>query len=453
MTDVKRYLKTNQKKFLSELFELLRFPSISTDPERKKDVLEAARFIKEKLSAAGAAQAAVESTGGHPVVYGEKIIDKKLPTVLVYGHYDVQPVDPVELWNSRPFEPTVKNGKIFARGASDDKGQMYAHIKAFEYLARSGRLPVNVKFIIEGEEEIGSVNLDAYIRKNRKKLAADIVLISDTEMFSNSVPSITAGLKGLVYLEVELTGPDHDLHSGVYGGAVANPINVLCEIIARLKDKNGRITIPGFYDDVVPLTPSERRSMKKIPFNLARYKKELGIAEVFGEKGYSTLERAGARPTLDVNGIWGGFTGEGSKTVLPSKAHAKISMRLVPGQNPKKITTLFIDHFKALAPKTVKVKIKTYTGGEPFVTALDSPVFRAASAAYARSFGKKPLPLRTGGSIPITALFKKILGAEPILMGFGLDSDAIHSPNESFGVWNYLKAIETIIYFYESYRK
>ncbi|MFH0891708.1 MAG: dipeptidase [Candidatus Falkowbacteria bacterium] len=453
MTDVKQYIKSNQKKFLNELFELLRFPSISADPKNKSDIRAAAEFIKVKLIAAGADKAAIELTGGHPVVYGEKIIDKKLPTVLVYGHYDVQPVDPIALWKSAPFEPTVKNGKIYARGASDDKGQMYAHIKAFEYLNHEESLPVNIKFIIEGEEEIGSANLDAYIRKNRKKLAADIVLISDTEMFSNSVPSITAGLKGLVYLEVGLTGPNHDLHSGVYGGAVANPINVLCEIIARLKDKNGRVSIPGFYDDVVPLTSAERRSMKKIPFNLARYKKELGIAEVAGEKGYSTLERAGARPTLDVNGIWGGFTGEGSKTVLPSKAHAKISMRLVPGQNPKKITALFIKHFKALAPKTVKVKIKTYTGGEPFVTKLDSPVFRAAEKAYARAFGKKPLPLRTGGSIPITALFKKILKAEPILMGFGLDADAIHSPNESFGVWNYLKAIETIVYFYESYKK
>jgi acetylornithine deacetylase/succinyl-diaminopimelate desuccinylase-like protein len=378
------------------------------------------------------------------------MVDPNAPTVLVYGHYDVQPADPYELWHSPPFEPVIKDGKIYARGSSDDKGQMYMHIKAFEMMMATGTLTCNVKFMIEGEEEVGSSNLGTFVRENKDRLGADIVLISDTSMLGMENPSITAGLRGLSYLEVEVTGPNRDLHSGIYGGAVANPINVLCNMIASLQDADGRITVPGFYDDVEELSAEERAEMGRAPFDLERYKKVLDIAEVHGEKGYSTLERASIRPTLDVNGIWGGYIGQGAKTVLPSKAHAKISMRLVPHQQSEKITKLFTDHFKAIAPPYVKVKVVPHHGGEPVVTPTDSIAYQAASQAMEAAFGKKPIPMRSGGSIPIVALFEEVLGLKTILLGFGLDSDAIHSPNESFGLENFYKGIETIPHFYHN---
>ncbi|MCH8318608.1 MAG: dipeptidase [Bacteroidetes bacterium] len=443
------YLKDNKDRFLEELLALLRIPSVSADKNFKEDVFEAANYVKEKLTDAGAEEVRLFPTKGYPIVYGEKIIDPKLPTILVYGHYDVQPADPYDLWNSPPFEPVIKNGKIYARGACDDKGQVYMHIKALETMMATGNLACNVKFMIEGEEEVGSDNLGDFIAAHKEKLKADIILISDTSILANDTPSITIGLRGLSYVEVEVTGPNRDLHSGTYGGAVANPVNILCQMIASLKDENNHLTIPGFYDDVIEISASEKAEMAKAPFDLEGYKNELDIEDVYGEKGYSTLERTSIRPTLDVNGIWGGYTGEGAKTVIASKAYAKISMRLVPNQSSEKITGLFTDHFKSIAPKGVRVKITPLHGGEPVVTPTDSAAYHAASKAFEETFGKLPIPMREGGSIPIVALFEEELGLKTVLMGFGLDSDAIHSPNEHFGIFNYLKGIETIPLFYK----
>jgi acetylornithine deacetylase/succinyl-diaminopimelate desuccinylase-like protein len=451
MDALNNYLESNKERFLEELMELLAIPSVSADPDFQDDVFDAAEFVKEKLIAAGADNVEVCPTDGFPIVYGEKIIDPALPTVVVYGHYDVQPADPYELWDSPPFDPVIKDGKIYARGACDDKGQMYMHIKAFEALLATNNLPCNVKFMIEGEEEVGSSNLGPFIKENKERLAGDIILISDTSMIANDTPSITTGLRGLAYLEVEVVGPNRDLHSGVYGGAVANPINVLCQMIASLMDENGHITIPGFYDDVVELTTDERENMGRAPFDLAAYKEHLDIKDVKGEKGYTTLERTSIRPTLDVNGMWGGYIGEGAKTVLPSKAKAKISMRLVPNQNDDKITELFTKHFESIAPASVKVKVIPHHGGKPVVTPTDSIAYKAAENAYTKTFGKTPIPQRSGGSIPIVALFEEVLGLKSLLMGFGLDSDAIHSPNEHYGLFNFYKGIETISAFYGEY--
>ncbi len=451
MQQILDYIKTNQQRFLDELFELLRIPSVSADSKYKQDVARAAEFIKTKLIEAGADKVEVCPTAGHPIVYGEKIIDPKKPTVVVYGHYDVQPADPVNLWTTPPFEPVVRNGKIYARGSCDDKGQVYMHIKAFELMMRTNSLPCNVRFMIEGEEEVGSANLGDWIKANKSRLTGDIILISDTSIVANDIPSIEAGLRGLSYVEVEVTGPNRDLHSGVYGGAVANPIQVLCEMIASMKDENQHITIPGFYDKVLELSKTEREDLNRTPFDLDEYKKDLGVEDVRGEKGYTTLERTGIRPTLELNGIWGGYTGEGSKTVLPSKAFAKISMRLVPNQSSDEITKLFADHFKKIAPKSVKVEVRPHHGGEPVVTPTDSVAFKAASMAMEQTFGKKPIPTRGGGSIPIVALFEKELGLKSVLMGFGLDSDLIHSPNENYGLFNFYKGIETIPLFFKNF--
>jgi acetylornithine deacetylase/succinyl-diaminopimelate desuccinylase-like protein len=450
---IKSYIDKNQDRFIDELKDLLRIPSVSADPEFKDDVFEAAEFIQEKLTEAGADKVEVCPTAGYPIVYGEKMIDPSKPTVLVYGHYDVQPADPYELWTSPPFEPVIKDGKIYARGACDDKGQMYMHLKAFEFMMKNDCLPCNVKFMIEGEEEVGSANLGTFIKENKEKLAADVILISDTSMLSVENPSITVGLRGLAYLEVEVVGPNRDLHSGVYGGAVANPINILSRMIASLQDDNGTITIPGFYDDVLAVPAEEQEAMKNIPFNLDEYKKHLDIEAIGGEQEYSVYEKTSVRPTLDVNGIWGGYIGEGAKTVLPSKANAKISMRLVPNQDSEKISKLFEDHFKSIAPDSVKVKVTPHHGGEPVVVPVDMVEYQAASKAYETTFGKTPIPVRSGGSIPIVALFEDVLGLKSIMMGFGLDSDAIHSPNESYGVENFLKGIETIPLFFENYSK
>ena len=455
MNTIQSYIKDNKKRFLNELIELLKIPSVSADSAYKKDVLLTADFVLESLKKAGCDHVEICETPGYPIIYGEKIIDKNLPTVLVYGHYDVQPADPINLWTSPPFEPVIKKteihpeGAIFARGACDDKGQMYMHVKALEYMTSTGNLPCNVKFMIEGEEEVGSESLAWFVPRNKEKLANDVILISDTGMIANDIPSITTGLRGLSYVEVEVTGPNRDLHSGLYGGAVANPINILTKMIASLLDENNRITIPGFYDDVEELSTEERAEMAKAPFSLDNYKKALDIDKVYGEKGYSTNERNAIRPTLDVNGIWGGYTGEGAKTVIASKAFAKISMRLVPNQEWTKITQLFKNHFESIAPSAVKVVVKPHHGGQGYVTPTDNIAYQAASKAYETSFGKTPIPQRSGGSIPIVSLFEKELKSKTILMGFGLDSDAIHSPNEHFGVWNYLKGIETIPYFYK----
>ncbi|MBP6334838.1 MAG: dipeptidase [Bacteroidia bacterium] len=443
------FIKSNEKRFLDELFELLRIPSVSADSKYEKDVAHAAEYIKQKLEAAGAEKVEVCKTAGHPIVYGEKIIDPKLPTVIVYGHYDVQPADPLNLWDSPPFEPVIKNGKIYARGACDDKGQVYMHIKAFEGMMKTNSLPCNVRFMIEGEEEVGSAHLGAWVKENKNRLKGDVILISDTSIIANDIPSIESGLRGLSYVQVEVSGPNRDLHSGVYGGAVGNPIQALCEMIASLKDKDDHITIPGFYSDVLELSTSEREELNKTPFDLAEYKTDLGVKEVRGEKGYTTLERTGIRPTVELNGIWGGYIGEGSKTVLPAKAFAKISMRLVPNQSSDKITELFKKHFESIAPAGVTVKVLPHHGGEPVVTPTDSIAFKAASKAMEKTFGKKPIPTRGGGSIPIVALFEKELGLKSVLMGFGLDSDLIHSPNENFGVFNFMKGIETIPLFFK----
>lgn len=451
MEQLRPYIDEHKDRFIAELFDLLRIPSVSADPAYKADVERTAEFIKEQLIAAGADNVEVCPTDGYPVVYGDKMIDPSLPTVLVYGHYDVQPPDPMELWTSPPFEPVIKDEKIVARGSADDKGQMYMHVKAFEYMMRTNQLPCNVKFMIEGEEEVGSSNLETFMKANAEKLATDVILISDTSMIANDIPSIAVGLRGLSYVEVEVTGPNRDLHSGVYGGGVANPINVLSKMIASLQDENNRITIPGFYDDVAEVSPEERKAMNEAPFDLAAYQQELEIDAVQGEAGYTTLERTSIRPTLDVNGIWGGYIGEGAKTVLPSKAYAKISMRLVPNQSSDKITELFQRHFESIAPPSVKVKVRPHHGGEPVVTPTDTIEYQAAAKAYETTFGVAPIPQRGGGSIPIVALFEEVLGCKTVMMGFGLDSDGIHSPNESYGIFNYLKGIETIPYFYQYY--
>ena len=445
------YLETNKQRFLDELLDLLRIPSVSADSSFKGDVRRAAEFVRDKLTAAGLDNATLFETPGHPVVYAEKIVDAVKPTVLVYGHYDVQPADPYELWNTPPFEPTIRNERIYARGACDDKGQFYMHIKAIEAMMATDGLPCNVKVMIEGEEEIGSDHLGPFVAEHRDMLKADVILISDTSIISNETPSLETGLRGLSYVEVDVTGANRDLHSGVYGGGVANPINVLCEMIASLHDETGRITIPGFYDQVIELSDTERNELAKAPFDLDEYKRDLAINDVMGETGYSTTERTSIRPTLDVNGIWGGYTGEGAKTVLPSKASAKISMRLVPNQTPEQITELFTKHFTAIAPAGVTVRVKPHHGGMPYVTPVDSVEFEAASKAFEDAWSKKPVPTRGGGSIPITALFEKELGIKSILMGFGLDSDALHSPNESYGLFNFYKGIETIPHFYKNY--
>lgn len=448
---VQSYIESNRERFLEELFDLLRIPSISADSQYSGDVRKCAQTVADFLISAGAENVVLEETAGYPIVYGDKIIDTNLPTVLVYGHYDVQPSVPDELWHTPPFEPTIKDDKIYARGACDDKGQMFMHVKAFETMMRENELKCNIKFMIEGEEEVGSNNLGTYCKNNKEKLKADVILISDTSMLANDLPSIDVGLRGLSYVEVEVTGPNIDLHSGVYGGAVANPINVLCEMIASLKDENNHITIPGFYDKVLEVSQADRDAMGKTPFNLSEYKQHLDIDDVMGESGFSTLERTGIRPTLDVNGIWGGYTGEGAKTVLPSKAYAKISMRLVPNQISDEITELFTKHFASIAPKGVRVKVTPHHGGEPVVTPTDSIPFKAAAAAMHDTFGKEPIPTRGGGSIPIVALFEKELETKTVLMGFGLDSDAIHSPNEHYGVFNYFKGIETIPRFFHHF--
>lgn len=445
----KDYLSENKDRFMDELLDLLRIPSISADSKYKGDVAKCAEAVKESMLNAGCDTAEICPTAGHPIVYGEKIIDPALPTVLIYGHYDVQPPDPLDLWDSGPFEPVVKNGNIYARGSADDKGQFFMHVKAFEVMAKTNTLQCNVKMMIEGEEEVGSDNLGIFLEENKEKLAADIVLVSDTAMLSLENPSIETGLRGLSYVEVEVTGPNRDLHSGVYGGAVGNPINVLCDMIASLHDEENRIAIPGFYDKVVDLTDEERQAINSAPFDLEEYKKDLAIDDIRGEEGYTSVERTGTRPTLDVNGIWGGYIGEGAKTVLPSKAYAKISMRLVPDQSSKEITKLFTDHFMSIAPDDVKVKVTPHHGGEPVVTPTDSVAYQAAAKAISTAFGKDPIPTRGGGSIPIVALFEKTLGLKTVLMGFGLDSDAIHSPNEKYGVENYYKGIETLPYFHK----
>ena len=442
------YLNDHKDKFLNELLDLLRIPSVSADKKFDGDVRNAAMFVKDQLIAAGVDYAELYETKGHPIVYAEKIIDSSFPTVLVYGHYDVQPADPYELWDHPPFEPIVKNDRIYARGACDDKGQMYMHVKAFEAMMETNTLTCNVKFMIEGEEEVGSDNLEAFIKEEKQKLSADVILISDTSIINNDTPSITVGLRGLSYIEVEVTGPNKDLHSGVYGGAVANPINILSKLIADMQDEEGRITLPGFYDDVLEYSEAQRAEMAKAPFDLDHYKKELNIEEIKGEKGFSTIERVGIRPCLDVNGIWGGYTGPGSKTVLPSKAFAKISTRLVSNQNSDKITQMIIKYFEENAPKSVKVKVTPHHGGTPAVVSTHSNGYQAASKAFEQSWGKTPIPTMEGGSIPIVALFMQELKIEPILMGFGLDSDDIHSPNESYGLFNYYKGIETITCFY-----
>lgn len=455
MNNIKEYIKTNKQRFIDELIELLKIPSVSADSAYSQDVVNTAEAVKISLEKAGCDLVEICETPGYPIVYAEKIIDKNLPTVLVYGHYDVQPADPIELWDSPPFEPIIKTtpihpeGAIFARGACDDKGQMYMHVKAFEYMIQSNTLPCNVKFMIEGEEEVGSSSLSWFVKRNQAKLSNDVILISDTGMISNTQPSITTGLRGLSYVEVEVTGPNRDLHSGLYGGAVANPINILTKMIASLHDENNRITIPGFYAKVEELSTEERTEMAKAPFSLDQYKKALDIQDVYGEAGYVTNERNSIRPTLDVNGIWGGYTGAGAKTVIASKAFAKISMRLVPNQDWEEITELFQKHFESIAPKSVTVKVSPHHGGQGYVTPIDSIGYKAASMAYSDTFGVKPIPVRSGGSIPIVALFEEELKSKTILMGFGLDSDAIHSPNEHFGIFNYLKGIETIPLFYK----
>ncbi|NQX91246.1 MAG: dipeptidase [Flavobacteriales bacterium] len=451
------YIEENKDRFIQELFDLLRIPSISADPAYKSDVVKTAEVVKQSLIDIGMDNAQLCETPGYPIVYAEKIIDPNLPTVLVYGHYDVQPPDPVDLWTTAPFEPEIRTtdihpeGAIFARGACDDKGQFYMHVKAVELMMKTDGLPCNVKFMIEGEEEVGSENLDGFLEENKELLKADVVLVSDTGIIDNDNPSITVGLRGLSYVEVEVVGPNRDLHSGLYGGGVPNPINILCEMVASLKDDQQRITVKGFYDKVVELSSAEREAMAKAPFSQEGFKKSIDISDVEGEEGYTVPERLSIRPTLDVNGIWGGYIGEGAKTVIPSKANAKISMRLVPDQDPEEITQLFQDHFESIAPNSVKVQVTPHHGGDPAVTPTDHPAYRAAAKAMNTTFGKEPVPFRGGGSIPIVASFEKILGLKTVLMGFGLDSDAIHSPDEHYGVFNYLKGIETIPYFYQNF--
>jgi acetylornithine deacetylase/succinyl-diaminopimelate desuccinylase-like protein len=459
MEYINNYINENKDRFIDELIELLKIPSISADPAFKKDVLDCAVAVAKAMKDAGADNIEICETEGYPIVYGEKIIDSNLPTVLVYGHYDVQPADPLELWTSGPFEPVIKKteihpeGAIFARGSCDDKGQFYMHVKAFELMMNTKTLPCNIKLMIEGEEEVGSENLGVFVKENKERLKCDAILISDTGIIANDIPSITTGLRGLSYMEVEIKGPNRDLHSGLYGGAVANPINILCEMIAKMKDKDNHITIPGFYDNVVELSVEEREDIARAPFSLDAYKKALDLSEIHGEESYTTMERNGIRPTLDVNGIWGGYTGEGAKTVIASKAFAKISMRLVPNQSDAEITDKFTKYFESIAPESVTVKVTPHHGGEPYVSPTDIPAYLAASKAMETTYGKKPVPVKSGGSIPIVALFEKELGVKSILLGFGLDSDAIHSPNEHYGIFNYLKGIETIPHFFENYAK
>ena len=450
---VNKYLADNRERFMDELFELIRIPSISAQSVHKPDMIKCAEWLAASLKKAGADRAEVMPIEGNPVVFAEKIIDPKKPTVLVYGHYDVMPVDPVELWDTDPFEPVIRDNRIWARGANDDKGQLYMHAKAFETMVATGTLPCNVKFMLEGEEEIGSSSLYKWCEDHKELVKSDIILVSDTSLIAWDVPSITCGLRGLCYVQVEVTGPNKDLHSGLFGGAVANPANVLARMIDELVDENGRITIPGFYGDVRELSAQEREDFNKAPFCLEAYKKSLDVGDVEGEKGYTTMERTGVRPSLDVNGIWSGYTGEGSKTVIPSIANAKISMRLVPNQDYVKIGELFKAHFEKIAPKSVKVKVDVMHGGQPYVTPTDLPAYKAAAKALEDTFGKKPLPFYSGGSIPIISGFERILGTKSLLLGFGLDKDAIHSPNESFGVDNFYRGIETIIRFYEHYTK
>ncbi|MFZ4635177.1 MAG: dipeptidase [Saprospiraceae bacterium] len=457
MEQLQAYFTENRQRYLDELLELLRIPSVSADPKYAGDVRRMAEATAEHLRRAGVDTVEIHETPGHPIVYGQKMIDPKAPTVLVYGHYDVQPADPLELWDSPPFEPVVKKtdlhpeGAIYARGSCDDKGQFFMHVKAFEAMQKNSLLPCNVKFMIEGEEEVGSKNLENFCRANIEKLACDVVLISDTSVIANDTPSLTVGLRGLCYMEVEVVGPNKDLHSGVYGGAVANPVNVLCDMISKLHDADRRVTIPGFYDDVVDVSAEERTMMNEAPYDEAQYMTDLKVKGLMGEKGYTTIERTGIRPTLDVNGLWGGYIGEGAKTVLPSKANAKISMRLVSNQDPEHIEKLFTDYFISLAPAGVTVKVTPHHGGHPVVVTTDSVEYRAAEKAMENAYGKRPLPQYGGGSIPIVAMFSQVLSVSSVLMGFGLDSDDIHSPNEHYGLFNYYKGIETIPYFYKHY--
>ncbi|WP_251623491.1 dipeptidase [Odoribacter lunatus] len=449
MKGLEEYIASNQERFLSELFELLRIPSISAGGEHKEDMYACAEKWKEILLKAGVDKAEIFETEGNPVLYGEKIVGEGLPTVLVYGHMDVMPVDPLDLWKTKPFEPVVKDGKIWGRGADDDKGQSFMHAKAFEFMVKTGQLPCNVKFMIEGEEEIGSTHLPDFCRKHKEMLKADIILVSDTGMIARDVPSITTGLRGLAYWEIEVTGPCRDLHSGLFGGAVANPINVLAKMLSGMVDEKGHITIPGFYDDVLEVSAAERAKMAEAPFNEEAYKKAICVDELFGEEGYATNERTGIRPTFDVCGIWGGYTGEGSKTVLPSKAFAKVSCRLVPNQKHEKIARLFKEYFESIAPAYVKVKVTSLHGGAAYVCPIDLPAYQAAERAYAKVYGKNPVPFRSGGSIPVVAAFEEILGIKSILMGFGLESDAIHSPNENYPLEQFFNGIRTIPLFYK----
>lgn len=451
MNNIKSYIKENKDRFLEELFGLIRIPSVSAKEENKGDMLRAAEYLKKSLLEAGAEKVNIYTTEGHPILVGEKIIDKSLPTILVYGHYDVQPAEPYDLWNTDPFEPVIKDEKIWARGADDDKGQFFMHVKAFEYMVRSGNLPCNVKFMIEGEEEIGSSSLEKFCGGNKDLLKADVILVSDTTMIAPDIPSITTGLRGLTYMEVEVTGPNRDLHSGLYGGAVANPCNILCKMIASLTNKENQVTIPGFYDDVLISSDEERAEMAKRPYDENQYKKSIEVEELMGEDSYSTHERLGIRPSLDVNGIWGGYIEKGAKTILPAKAYAKISMRLVPNQDCLKIAKLFEEHSKSIAPPGVRVKVEYLHGGQAYVSPIDSLEYIAASKAVEEAFGKKPIPVRSGGSIPIISTFEKVLGIKSILIGFGLDEDAIHSPNENYPLYNFFKGIETIPLFYKYY--
>lgn len=445
----KNYLEKNKDRFLKEMMDLLRIPSVSAKSEHKNDMLTCAEAVKKSLLAAGCDKAEVMATAGHPVVYGEKIADPSKPTVLVYGHYDVQPPEPLELWHSGPFDPVIKDGKVFARGSADDKGQFFMHVKALEILTQTNTLTSNIKFLIEGEEEVGSPNLGAFVAANKELLKADVILISDSSMLSMENPSLDTGVRGLSYIEVEVTGANRDLHSGTYGGAVANPITILAQMIASCHDENNHITIPGFYDDVAVATAEERALLNKAPYDEAEYKADLGVNELWGEKGYTTYERTGIRPTLEVNGIWGGYTGEGAKTVLPSKAYAKISARLVPNQSSDRITEILLNYFRSIAPASVTVKASLHHGGEPYMTPIDSKGYQSASRAVEATFGKAPIPVRGGGSIPICSILEKELGIKIVFMGFGLDNDNLHSPNEKYNIENYYKGIETIPYFHK----
>lgn len=454
MNNIEQHVNQNIEKYIGELTEYLRFPSISTLPENKDDINRCASFTAEKMLEAGLDRADVMQTSGHPVVYGERLRVEGAPTILIYGHYDVQPVDPVELWHSEPFNPVIKDGKIYARGATDDKGQLYMHIKAIQSIMQTvGELPLNVKFIIEGEEEIGSPSLEPFLIANKELLKCDVVLVSDTALFAPMLPTLTYGLRGLCYMEVEITGPSRDLHSGTFGGAVANPVNILAQIIAKMHDEDGRVAIPGFYDDVVPLTELERNKLAQLEFSEEEYKKQLDVDELWGEKGYSVIERTGARPTLDCNGIWGGFSGAGAKTIIPSKASAKISMRLVANQDPVKIGKQFKDFVENVAPKSVKVKVSEIHGAEVCLVPLESKAITAATKALSRAFGKETVYIREGGSIPVVAKFKKYLGADSVLMGLGLNTENLHSPDEHFDLNHFRLGIISSAWFMEEYAK